>query len=277
MKIMLVPTDYSETATNATQYALELANHLGFSRVILYNAYQQPNVADPISGAVTFFDLDTYRKISEDGMEQFSAKFSSYNTDKLRIETMSEFNDLSNGIDELCERTGTTLIVMGITGGGKVDEVLIGSNTISVARNTVTPVVIVPAECKFNPIKEVVLACDFKKIVETTPVAPIKQLLDTTKAKLFVLNVDHNNKQFTADTPFQSLMLDTLLQGYNPEYHFIDSPDYTEAINHFAEEKEVDLIITIPKKQGWFDGLFRRSRTNMLAFHTHVPLMVIHE
>jgi hypothetical protein len=39
----------------------------------------------------------------------------------------------------------------------------------------------------------------------------------------------------------------------------------------------VDLIITIPKKMGWFDSLFRRSHTKMLAFHSHVPLMVVHE
>ena len=166
---------------------------------------------------------------------------------------------------------------MGITGGGALEENQVGSNTISVAKHSTVPVIIVPANASFTPIKEVLLACDYKKVVETTPVQPIKSLLAATGTKLFVLNVDHNNKGYNSEVPFESLMLDTLLQGCNPEYHFVDSPDFTEAINAFAREKEVDIIITIPKKHGWFESLFRKSHTKMLAFHSDVPLMVIHE
>ena len=43
-------------------------------------------------------------------------------------------------------------------------------------------------------------------------------------------------------------MLDTMLHQYNPEYIFLDNLDFVEAINKAALEKEVDLIITIPKK-----------------------------
>ena len=104
----------------------------------------------------------------------------------------------------------------------------------------------------------------------------IKKLLDASEAKLFVVNIDHNNKRFNSDTPFESLMLDTLLYDYKPEYRFIDDPDFVEGINKAALDKQVDLIITIPKKMGWFEGLFKKSRTKMLAYHSHVPLMVVH-
>jgi hypothetical protein len=166
---------------------------------------------------------------------------------------------------------------MGITGRGKLEETLIGSNTISVARNTKVPVIIVPSNARYQPIEEVLLACDFKKVVETTPVAPLEKIMDETRAKLFVINIDHDNKSFTPDTPFETAMLDTLLHKYNPEYHFVDSTDFTEAINRFATEKKIDLIVTLPRKHGFFENLFKRSHTKMLAFHSHVPLMVIHD
>ncbi|WP_320077379.1 universal stress protein, partial [Klebsiella aerogenes] len=83
------------------------------------------------------------------------------------------------------------MIVMGITGAGAVEETLIGSNAVSVARHSTTPVIIVPANASFVPIKEILFACDYKKVVESTPVAAIKSLLRATHAELFVLNVYH--------------------------------------------------------------------------------------
>lgn len=277
MNTILIPTDYSETSKNSAHYAIGLTKQLGVKKVILYNAYQQPITTDPAINAVEFYNLEDFRKISEEGMQRFLADLKQTASD-VEFETVTEFNILSNGIEDLCRNNPSIdLIVMGITGGGKMEEVLIGSNTIHVAKHITIPMIIVPADATFKPVKNIVLACDFKHVVETTPVAPIKQILDATHAKLMVLNVDHNNKDLSSDTPFESLMLDTLFEGYDLQYYFVDNADFAEGINQFAEENNVDLIVTIPKKHGWFEGLFRRSHTKMLAFHTHIPLMVIHD
>jgi nucleotide-binding universal stress UspA family protein len=277
MHTILVPTDFSATAKNAAVYAVGLAKQVGAKKIVLYNSYQAPVGIDPMVPAIQLLDIDLLKKNSEEGLEQFKSQLKTTVADHIPIDTLSEFNLLAAGLDEVCKKVDADLIVMGITGGGALEENLVGSNTISVAKHSTVPVIIVPANASFAPIKEVLLACDYKKVVETTPVQPIKNLLAATGAKLFVLNVDHNNKAYDSEVPFESLMLDTLLQGCNPEYHFVDSPDFTEAINAFAREKEVDIIITIPKKHGWFENLFRKSHTKMLAFHSDVPLMVIHE
>jgi len=210
-------------------------------------------------------------------MQAFKTTLKTFCGDDIAIETKSEYGTLIVDINDVCEEVAAEIIVMGVTGTGKIAESLIGSFAIDVARKAKVPVIIVPPDAGFTDIKEVMLACDFSKVVESTPVASIKKILDETKAKLFVVNIDHNNKHYTDETSFESLMLDTLLQGYNPEYHFIDDADFVAAINKFALEKQVDLIITIPKKMGWFDALFHKSHTKALAFHSNVPLMVVHE
>jgi nucleotide-binding universal stress UspA family protein len=164
---------------------------------------------------------------------------------------------------------------MGITGGSKVEEALMGSNTISVAKHVTIPVFIIPKGAQYKPIRQVVLACDFRKVVDTMPVTAIKNILDGTKANLHILNV--SEKPTKPNEEFESLLLQTLFEGYQPEYHFIHDTHFAEAINHFADTNAIDLIITIPKKHGLFEGLFRKSHTKSLAFHSHVPLMVIHE
>jgi nucleotide-binding universal stress UspA family protein len=166
---------------------------------------------------------------------------------------------------------------MGITGGGGLEEVLIGSNTINVVNHTNVPVLIVPAESKYKPVEEIVLVCDYKKINETIPQKPLRSILDATKAKLFVLNIDHNNREFKSDSPHEAFVLDDILKDYTPEYHHVDSKDFAEATNDFVEKYNVDIIITIPKKHGFFESIFKRSHTKQLAYHTHVPLLCMHD
>lgn len=277
MKKILVPTDFSDTAKNATFYAFKLAEQLKASEVILYHAYAAPVNIDPMVPTVVMPDIDTLKESSELALQKFKSVVCPFCASEIKVSTLARYDYLGKGLDEICTDTGASLIVMGVTGASMLEEKLIGSNALSVAKNGTVPVIIVPPKAVFTKIEEVMLACDFNKVVETTPVAPIKEILDATSAKLYVLHVDHENKSWSADTPFESLMLDTLLQGYNPQYQFENNNNFVEAVNIVAQEKMVDLIITIPKKHGLFEGLFHSSATKRLAYHSNVPIMVIHE
>lgn len=275
MNKILIPTDFSATATNAALYALGLAKQVGVKSVVLYNAYQSPVTIDPMMPTVQLFDIDELKKNSEEALDRFRLQLKEA-AGTIHLEIFSAFNVLSEGLDSVCQEAGADLIVMGISGAGGMEESLIGSNAVSVARHSTYPVIIVPAQASFVPIQEVLFACDYKKVAETTPVGSIKSLLSATGARLSVLNVYHN-KAYDDTFTYESLMLDTLLEGCSPHYFFVDNPDFTDAINAFVKETHSQIVITIPKKHGWFEGLFHKSHTRMLAFHSIIPLMVIHE
>lgn len=277
MKKILVPTDFSAAAKNAALYAFKLAEQLKTEEVILCHAYEAPVNIDPMVPTVVMPDIDTVKESSEKALEHFKSVLCPFCASGIKVSTLARYNHLGNGLDEICKEAGAGLIVMGVTGANLIEEKIIGSNALSVARNGTVPVIIVPPKAIFTKIEEVMLVCDFNKVAETTPVQPIKQILDATNARLFVLHVDKENSNWSPDTPFESLMLDTLLQGYNPQYHFENNNNFVEAVNIVAQERMIDLIITIPKKHGLFEGLFHASATKKLAYHSHVPIMVIHE
>ena len=128
-----------------------------------------------------------------------------------------------------------------------------------------------------NGIQKIGFACDFRNIVATTPSAAILDMVKAFNAELHVLNVDYHDKHFKPDTPEQSVMLHTLLESANPEYHFIEHRDVEDGINEFADKNNLDLLITIPKKHKLLEGLFHRSSTKELIVQSHVPVMCIHE
>ena len=279
MQSIVVPTDFSPTAYNAAQYAIGLASQLQASKIILYNAYQQYIPEDPMVMGVVTQDPAELKTISEEGLSHMLQALEEKTVEFSQVECVSDYNTITNGVLEVCKKYKAALIVMGITGAsGKLDEVVIGSNALDVSRRSDIPVIIVPSNAAFTPLKKILLACDFKKVVETTPITPVKEILDVTHAELHVLHIEADGHDFKPDTPFESLMLDELLRGYNPQYHFEkDHHHFTDAINKFATGNQIDLIILIPKKHGFFEGIFKSSHTKALAFHSHIPLMTIHE
>ncbi len=280
MKTILVPTDYSASAKNATLYAINLASQLQVEKVILYNAYQAPPVITEhalMPAATTpFLDVQTLRDISNTGMEHFKQSIESSCPAGIKIENHTEYASVENGLNDFCEKTRADLIVMGITGTSKIEEVLIGSTAINVVKNTKIPVIIVPSDARYTSIKNIMLACDFKKVAETTPVQPIKSILNATKAVLHVVNVYESDKEITPNKTYQQELLYSLLKDYEPHFHFEHNENFITGINDFVEANNIDLIITIPKKHSFFEGFFKESHTKKLAFHSHVPLMYIH-
>jgi nucleotide-binding universal stress UspA family protein len=276
MKTILVPTDFSNTAHNAAKYALALANQIKASRIVLYNAFQAPISVDPMVPTVQLLDMDLMKKSSEEGLAQFKATLKSEAFGDIEMDTFSEYNVLTGGINDLAKAVAADFIVMGITGGGAVTETLIGSNAVSVSLHSTIPVIIVPPEASFKKINHVLLACDFKQVLETTPVRPLKLLLENTGAALHILHVNTSNEK-AIDVSFESMVLDSLLKVNNPQYHFIENESFTDGINQFADSNNIDMIITIPKKHGFFDSIFKKSHTKRLAFHSHLPLMVMHD
>ena len=277
MKNILVPTDFSATAKNAALYAINLAKQISAKKIILYNVYQTSVnvVADPMIPALGVLDIDSIKQASVDALNTFREQLLPCAGD-IELATLCEFNLLAEGIDTVCQVENIDLIVMGITGGGAVKENLFGSNTINVAKQTTTPVIIVPSAKTFTPIRNIMFACDFKHVTENTPDVAIKKLLDATKAKLFIFNAGHSHRN-ELEIANESNQLDKLFENYDLEYHFSTHPDFTECINKFALEKQIDIIFLIPKKHDFFDAIFKRSHTKMLAFHSTVPLMVIHD
>src|SRR6185436_17838587 len=117
MKTILVPVDFSETARNSALYAAGLAKWIGADKLILFNAYSIP-LATEMSWAV--LQTAELRKFSEDGLADFRNMLLVEIGEGVTIECFSEFGFLNERIDAVSTNTNSDLIVMGITGGGKL-------------------------------------------------------------------------------------------------------------------------------------------------------------
>ena len=261
MNTVIVPVDFSETSLHAARYAAQLlTGHYGVT-MILYHGYGKPSEAAQAT----------------ESLEQLKTELMKNNIVKMEILAHEE-NDFVDGLEKAARHRRADLVIMGITGKSAIAQVFFGSNTLKMAERKVCPVLIVPEQASFNPIKNVMLTSDFKNTVSTTPSAPIKDFLDVFNPQLHVVNVDKDHYiSLTEDYEKEKQELKQLFAEYNPEFYFMRLYDVDEAINLFAESRNIDLIIAIQKNHSFIGKLLSSSRTKTLSYHSKIPILIMHE
>jgi nucleotide-binding universal stress UspA family protein len=158
-------------------------------------------------------------------------------------------------------------------------QLLIGSNTLKFAETRACPVLIVPERATFKEVKHVMLASDFKNSFNTTPSGPIKDFLQTFRPQFHVVNVDPEHYVAISEAyEREKADFEEMFREFNPEFYFMRLFDIDEALNLFAREKNIDLIIAVQKQHSFFDNLFRRKgTTKKLSYQSEVPVLVVHE
>lgn len=274
MKLIVVPTDFSPLADNALKYGMDLASAMGSSLMIVH-VYQIPISYSEVP--LVTISLEEIKKASEERLAELKHNIETITAGKLVVYTESRLGDVADEVEKIAKTLQPFSIVMGSRGVTGAGRFFLGSNTLAVMKKTSTPVIVVPPGGKFSPYKKIGLTTDFKEVVDKTPVVPIRALVNFFNAELHVLHVDYKQRNFTPETPEQTLNIDMLLSGMNPTYDFIENKSVNEGINDFAEKNNIDIIVTLPQKHSFLESLFEKSVTRELLHHTHIPVMCINK
>jgi len=277
MKTFIVPTDFSDTSKNAARYAARLAGQVPGSRIILYNVFDRIDT-ESSDGSVVYNDHEARQKIMELALASVRSDMNNIEPDVQITCLAEERSSFIDSLEKLAKYQKADLIIMGITGATRLAQIFIGSNTLSMVNKNVCPVMIVPPDAEFTGIKNVAFTSDFKDVETTTPAAALHAVLDIFKPFVHVVNVDSEHYvEVSEEYKRERAKLENILQGYETEYYFIRQFDFIEAINQFVMDYKIDMIFTVPKKHSFLGGLFKSSYTKKLAYHSHVPLVAVHE
>ena len=274
MKTIIVPTDFSTTSNNAVNYAVDLGREINCS-ILLFHAYQVPVSMTDVP--IVIISVEDLQKNAETKMAEEKKSLEQTAGGAIKIYAETKLGDTVDELENLCNRIKPFAVIMGTKGATGLERVFFGSTTLRTIKHLSWPVIVVPPDKKYSTIKKIGFACDFREVVNTTPTRFIKDFVKQFDAELHVLNVDYKNSHFKPETPEESVLLHTMLEDLNPKYDFIEDENIEAGIEKFAEKNNLDLVITIPKKHKLLEGLFRKSHTKDLVFHSHLPIMCVHD
>ena len=261
MMTIIVPTDLSQVADNAARYADQMVKGIYEVQFILYHVYENEDDKDSAEVLVT--------KLKEELQSRHMIK----------VETrMEEGGDFIDCLEKQARHSNANLIVMGITGKSKLEQVFMGSNTLKMIEKNVCPVLVVPPTAQFFEIKNVCLLSDFKDVQGSVPDVPIKNILNLFRPALHIVNVNSDHYvSLTSDFMSERSRLMDMFQGYRPEFYFIGTYDLVETVQTFVADKGIDMLITVPRNHSFFGNLFKTSNTKKLVYETTVPILAAHE
>jgi Universal stress protein family len=171
VKKILCPVDDSEAAANAMAYAGKFAHEVnyGITLLRLYSLFE-PAASGTLAGEMQE-QCDEVTRVFKVPCEY-------------QIDTYS--TNLASRIGKLA--TGHELIIMGTDGPDDLTQFFFGTHTYNTAAHSNTPVLIIPKEVLYTPIKSITFAYDYvgqRKL-------PLNNLIAFTtslKAELTVLEV----------------------------------------------------------------------------------------
>ncbi len=260
MKIIIIPIDFSDVSLNAARYSAMMFSGNPGVKIILYNVFKNDDEKVTVIGYLESLKNELLGKGVKD------------------VECISEMNDdFVDCLKRLSIQKKSLLIVMGITGKSALANFFIGSNTLKMIEQNVCPVMIVPENSTFKDIKNIALTCDFNGVENNTPTYNIKNILELFQPTLHIVNVNSDHYvSLTEEYQLNRKKLDEMFKEYNPAFYFIGMFDFYDTIEKFIFDKNIDLLITIPKQHSFFDKIFKGSHTKKLALHSKIPMLAAH-
>jgi nucleotide-binding universal stress UspA family protein len=274
MNTFLIPTDFSETSKNAARFAANLANTAPDVELILFA------VPDRIDTGSDGTPLDSDEKathtIMKLAMESVKTELSGI-TDAKITTVVEEAGHFVDSLNRYVRHHNIQMVIMGITGASRLEKVFVGSNTLKLVDSHTVPVMIVPPDSIFKGAKNIMMISDFKNVDKTIPLHDIKSVLNLFGCNLHVVNVNAEHYvQLTQEYQAESNRLQEMLAQYNPEFYFIRMYNFMDALNQFVIDKDIDLIITIPKHHSFLSHFLKTTHTTRLAYQSNVPIIAIH-
>lgn len=271
MKTILLATDFSAAASNAANYAADMASVLHADMFLLHVS----NLPVSINEVPAVTTEEEMMRDAEEHISKLKEQLISRNGGKINIETEVCAGAFFLNLKEVCTHVKPYAVVIGSQGKSAVERMFFGGHAEYAMQHLTWPLITVPAGAKFSLIKKIGLACDLDHVVETMPVDEIKRLVCDFNAELHVLNTG-KKEAYHPELVFQSGLLQEILMDLKPDYHFITHENTDEGIMDFAETNHIDLLIVLPKRHGLLDKLVHKSHTKQMVLYSHVPVLALH-
>ena len=265
MKTILVATDFSPASSNALLYGVQLAEALD-AKVILFHAYIPPSSIPALSISISKYGimLETKQQL-DDYAKLILKEKASY------IQTVCEVGNPKEAIISIAKEKEVDLIITGMKGEGKNLKKIFGSTATSLTSGTQVPVLIIPEHAAFTMVDVIVLATDNEGNPLREDLEKLKFIKEAFHATVFVVKVikdfEKEELEFT-ETAEDEKYLDI-------SFEYPVDADISHGLDAFIKKHDVQMLVMMPHKHDWTERLFRRSETQDMIFHTHIPLLIL--
>lgn len=271
---VLIPTDFSDNASSALNYALKLYAHQECTFYILHSTYSHEAVTRAFEAA---YIEGNQNKVVENTLSTLITQAAAANGNPSHeFKPLYSANELKKAVKKAVEKNAIDMVVMGTKGTTDAVEYLMGSNTVKVIRKIGDcAVLVLPDGYAFVQPKQIAFPTDFNRNYEIKELQALKDLADLYNSKIRIVHVKvNNNLSETQETNMN--ILKHYLEDYEHSFDWLpDTTTKSKAIAAFIEDQKINMLAMVNYKHGMLENILKEPVIKNLAFHPTVPILVI--
>jgi nucleotide-binding universal stress UspA family protein len=272
MRSILVPIDFSEQAKYAAKVASDIARHTN-SKIFLLHMLELPTgIIDP-AGYGSSNNTPSALLFLKRAHEKFEEFKKLPFLEGLEVEDSVQFHKAYDGIIDESKKQNTDLIVMGSKGTSGLEEMLVGSNTEKVVRNSDVPVLVIKRDIDKFKIDNIVFASNFK-IDHRDAFQKILDFASLFNAQLHLLKINTiHNFETTKESSdaIRNFINDFDLGDYT--LNIYNDISVEAGILNFSKVIDADVILLNTSGRRGLSHLFNGSIGEDLANHAKLPVI----
>lgn len=270
MKKILIATDLSPAARNATDYALRLAEALQ-ARVVLMSAYEQTPVMMP--DALVALNIEEEQNLVQ---RQLQEEVDNLMIEKPEaIEIMTREGSATTAILKAAQDVGADLIVVGFTSEEKGSRKFFGSTATGLARKTLVPLLVVPEKAHYRKPAGIALAEDVLLEKDQPTPAEVIALLEKFHARFFLIRIFNQEKGELVEVLHQSANLRRKIGALTPLPATPLDNKIATTLETAIETEPIDILVMRPEPKTLIRRWLEGSTTRDMIFETSVPLLIL--
>jgi len=273
MKQILVATDFSNSASNAMEYAMALAKTLDMEICAIHAILPTEGVDNNMYNA--FFIKDYYNNKRQALKEWVSTYTSKDEYKGIEVSTLCEVGLVKTVISKYIDEHHVELLVMGVTGSTGISGI-VGSNASTLVSIIKIPTLIIPLESKFSKTPVITLATDYETRMSADDVNALNEMvLAFGSEKMQVLYVGEKSEIKHLETGESRLQ--ELIKHSELEFNYINKSNPLTGIMDFIESHHTDILCLVKHHHNVVYRLFNKSTVNRVINKSVKAILVLHE
>lgn len=263
LKIIL-PSDLSEIADNALRYALHFFASCKAQLSVIHINEKEKSQGNFTNNPSDF--NNDYRVYQQ-----------KWANSSVKINFVFGTGEPEEEIENYLSQQHYNLMLIGTKGKSGITDLLFGSVSQKIIKQTSLPVLAIPEKAVFEQIEHIAFATD---LIEMQGKA-LAQLDDF--AKLFDANfhfvhiIQEETRSFKDKKNNFKLSVDEILGEDQFDIISIKNEDIINGLNSYTQQNNVDIIVLLHHQKSNLNKLFTISYTEKLSKHSKIPVLIFKE
>lgn len=271
MKKIIVPTDFSDQATQALKFAVDIATQ-SRGEILLVHVVDLPIIKDSIIATSLYVDDSIVKDSTAKAQKSFDKLLARYKDSEVTIKTTVEYGNTTMATLKLVETKKADLVVMGTKGASGLKEIFVGSNTEKIVRGAKVPVISLPKASKISTVKNIVFPNSLREENEALTLK-VKDLQNFFKATLHIVYV---NTPAIFKRDYETIgRLNSYAKRYmfkNYKIHVYNDLSEQDGTMNFASDVGADIIAMGTHGRQGLAHLFSGSVAEDVVNHVNCPI-----